>query len=152
MAVSMNVQYKRIKHLVMGAEQDIEIMKKAPCFLIRSQYLYNLNLKIQELSEISDKLIELERISGKERDENQVPASDNRTDLTAEELSQYTGKNGNPAYVAINGIIYDVTNSAAWAAASHFGLTAGKDLTSEFASCHTGEHILNKLTVVGKLI
>lgn len=34
-------------------------------------------------------------------------------DLTLGELSKYTGKKGAPAYVAVNGVIYDVTNNAA---------------------------------------
>ncbi|WP_326521342.1 cytochrome b5 domain-containing protein [Faecalispora anaeroviscerum] len=51
----------------------------------------------------------------------------------------YHGKNGIPAYVAVNGIVYDVTNSAAWRVATHFGLSAGKDLTTEFNSCHMGQ-------------
>ena len=49
--------------------------------------------------------------------------------FTLQELSKYDGKDGNPAYVAVNGTVYDVTNNAAWAAATHFGLKAGKDLT-----------------------
>lgn len=76
----------------------------------------------------------------------------NQTTFTLQELSRYDGKGGNPAYVAVNGIVYDVTNNAAWAAATHFGLTAGKDLTNEFASCHGGQPILSKLKVVGKLV
>jgi predicted heme/steroid binding protein len=72
--------------------------------------------------------------------------------LTRDQLSKYDGKNGNPAYVAVNGVIYDVTNNAAWATASHFGLTAGKDLTGPFNSCHGGQRILSKLKAVGKLV
>jgi len=70
--------------------------------------------------------------------------------ITQEELSKYDGMNGNPAYVAIDGIVYDVTNNAAWAAATHFGLTAGKDLTTAFNSCHSNnKQILNGLKMVG---
>ena len=76
----------------------------------------------------------------------------NQTTFTLQELSKYDGKDGNPAYVAVNGTVYDVTNNAAWAAATHFGLIAGKDLTNEFASCHAGQPILSKLKAVGKLV
>lgn len=79
-------------------------------------------------------------------------SEDKRQDLTLEQLSMYDGKNGKPAYVAINGLIYDVTNNAAWAAATHFGLTAGRDLTGAFNSCHGGQQILGSLKVIGKLI
>jgi membrane-associated progesterone receptor component len=75
----------------------------------------------------------------------------NQATFTLQELSKFNGKDGNPAYVAVNGIVYDVTNNAAWAAATHFGLTAGKDLTNEFASCHGGQPILSKPKIVGKL-
>ena len=73
------------------------------------------------------------------------------TSFTQAELSRYNGKNGNPAYVAVNGTVYDVTNNAAWAAATHFGLTSGRDVTREFASCHSGQTILSRLTAVGKI-
>ncbi len=72
--------------------------------------------------------------------------------FSSQELSEFDGKNGKPAYVAVNGTVYDVTDNAAWAAATHFSLKAGNDLTSEFASCHAGQPILGKLKVVGRLV
>lgn len=80
---------------------------------------------------------------------NPQPSADRL--FTLEELSRYNGKDGNPAYVAVNGIVYDVTGNAAWGGATHFGLTAGTDVTSQFASCHAGQPILSKLKVVGKM-
>ena len=72
-------------------------------------------------------------------------------EFTLEELSQYDGKNGKPAYVAVGGIVYDVSSEPTWAGGAHFGLTAGKDLTEQFNSCHGSAKILNKLPKVGIL-
>ena len=73
-------------------------------------------------------------------------------EFTLEELSQYTGDKGKPAYVAIEGIVYDISNSKAWGGGTHFGLTAGQDLTSEFNSCHGIIDILTNAPKVGILI
>ncbi|WP_216828477.1 cytochrome b5 domain-containing protein [Alkalihalobacterium elongatum] len=84
---------------------------------------------------------------------NQVTPQVNQRTFTVEELATFDGKNGRPAYVAVNGIVYDVTNNRAWAAATHFGLVAGKDYTQEFASCHAGQQsLLATLPVVGRLV
>ena len=74
-------------------------------------------------------------------------------EFTVQELSQYNGKNGNPAYVAVNGIVYDLSNVVQWAGGSHFGLNAGQDHTIEFAGCHLGmTERLQGLPVVGILL
>lgn len=72
-------------------------------------------------------------------------------EFTLDELSQYDGTMGRPAYVAVKGIVYDVSNEAAWGGASHFGLLAGTDLSQQFQSCHGIEGILAKLPKVGFL-
>ena len=72
--------------------------------------------------------------------------------FTLEELSQYNGRNGNPAYVAVNGVVYDVSNVPAWAFPTHFGLSAGNDLTTEFELCHGSAIVLERLPVVGILL
>ena len=71
--------------------------------------------------------------------------------FTLEELSQYDGSNGKPAYVAVNNVVYDLSNEVAWGGGSHFGITAGKDSTAEFKSCHGNIEVLKKLPKVGIL-
>ncbi|MEH7886743.1 cytochrome b5 domain-containing protein [Bacillus sp. JJ1609] len=81
------------------------------------------------------------------------PSNPNGQTFTKEQLAQFTGLNGMPAYVAVNGVVYDVTNNAAWSLATHFGLSAGRDLTAEFASCHAGQQwILAQLKPIGRLV
>lgn len=72
-------------------------------------------------------------------------------EFTLSELAQYDGAMGRPAYVAVNGIVYDVSDISKWSGATHFGLTAGKDLSSQFESCHGVASKLDKLPRVGVL-
>lgn len=70
-------------------------------------------------------------------------------ELTIEELGEYNGKDGQPAYVAVDGIIYDVTNSAAWKNGEHNGFEAGKDLTVEIKE--NSPHGIDKLDNVEEI-
>ncbi|MFH1150947.1 MAG: cytochrome b5 domain-containing protein [Actinomycetota bacterium] len=53
--------------------------------------------------------------------------------FTATELATFNGQNGQPAYVAVDGVVYDVTDSSFWPSGSHsscnLGAMAGKDLS-----------------------
>lgn len=70
-------------------------------------------------------------------------------EFTLEDLAQYDGKNEKPTYVAVGGIVYDVSSEPTWAGGTHFGVAVGKDLTEQFNSCHGSDKILNKLPKVG---
>lgn len=84
---------------------------------------------------------------------NQSIPQTNSRNFTITELANYDGKNGRAAYVAVNGTVYDVTSNRAWAAATHFGLLAGKEYSQEFATCHAGQQsILDTLPQVGRLV
>jgi predicted heme/steroid binding protein len=73
-------------------------------------------------------------------------------DLTLEELKKYNGQEGNPAYVAIDGTIYDVTNVKAWKNGKHKnGLTAGRDLSKQIGKSPHGKSVITNLPVVGKI-
>lgn len=80
-------------------------------------------------------------------------AANGTLELTLDQLKQYDGKNGNPAYVAVDGVIYDVTNVPQWKNGEHNGYSAGNDLTDiiKNKSPH-GVKQLNGIPVVGKLV
>jgi predicted heme/steroid binding protein len=75
----------------------------------------------------------------------------NKREFTLEELAEYDGSAGKPAYTAVNGIVYDVSLEKTWGGGTHFGLYAGKELTDSFFKCHENEEILKGLPVVGIL-
>ncbi len=158
---SDNITCKRIERLISESESYVRFLYVTPCIYTRNMLLYQLESKICEIGFLSSMLCsKANQIKSNhvvmpqlnQQTQESLQNQQNQREFTQQELAKYNGLDGNPAYVAVNGVVYDVTNNAAWAAASHFGLTAGKDLTSEFASCHAGQTILNKLKVVGKLI
>ncbi|WP_261851486.1 cytochrome b5 domain-containing protein [Clostridium folliculivorans] len=83
--------------------------------------------------------------------QNDLRAPESNKVFTLSELAQYDGTKGNPAYVSVNGIVYDVSSISKWSGGTHYGLTAGKDLTAEFETCHGVPSKLSKLPIVGVL-
>ena len=75
----------------------------------------------------------------------------NAQTFTLDELSQYDGKNGNDAYVAVDGIVYDVTNAAKWQNGNHYGVQAGTDCTTAISRSPHGSSVLDGLLIVGTL-
>jgi len=135
---------KNLDRVMAEINYDINLLYVIPCIYTRNLILNHLRDRVFML-ESAMKAVEPPAPL-------QPTTPGNQAAFTLQELSGFDGKGGNPAYAAVNGIVYDVTNNAAWAAATHFGLTAGKDLTNEFASCHAGQPVLSKLKVVGKLV
>lgn len=73
-------------------------------------------------------------------------------ELTLEQLKAYDGKDGHKAYVAIDGIIYDVTAIPAWKNGIHQGkYQAGQDLSEVIKKSPHGKAALDKAIVVGKI-
>lgn len=72
--------------------------------------------------------------------------------LTVEELALYNGQDGMPAYVAVDGVIYDVSDVEYWSGGTHNGFEAGKDLTNEIKNISPhGVGKLEGVPIVGRL-
>lgn len=73
--------------------------------------------------------------------------------ITHEQLAKFNGKNGNPAYVSVDGIVYDVSAIPAWKNGEHkMGLKAGNELSEAFAKAppfHKANKVLNKAIKIG---
>lgn len=72
--------------------------------------------------------------------------------FTAEDLAKYTGKDGNPAYVAYEGKVYDVSNIPAWKNGIHQNqFEAGKDYTDILnnQAPHSPDNLTKNAPIVG---
>lgn len=72
-------------------------------------------------------------------------------EFTREDLKQNNGQHGRPAYVAIDGVVYDVTNNNHWTDGKHHGFTAGKELSKEILQSPHGKEVLKHINKVGIL-
>lgn len=71
--------------------------------------------------------------------------------LSMNELGKFNGKNGNPAYIAYKGKVYDVTGSSLWTDGDHLGHEAGQDLTMALEIAPHGDEVMEKMKLVGVL-
>ena len=60
-------------------------------------------------------------------DNKESSNSGNEKTFTLDELSKYDGTNGQPAYIAVDGVVYDVTSN--FPNGEHHGCKAGTDST-----------------------
>jgi predicted heme/steroid binding protein/uncharacterized membrane protein len=78
--------------------------------------------------------------------------SENLKEFTLEELAQYHGAGGQPAYIAYRGRVYDVSDSALWPGGEHMtGHFAGAELTNELPDAPHGEEVFTRYPQVGVL-
>lgn len=71
--------------------------------------------------------------------------------FTTADLAKYDGSNGAKKYVAIDNVVYDVTDVPAWSGDAHHGNQPGQDLSERILKAPHKKSVLGKLTVVGKL-
>jgi predicted heme/steroid binding protein len=72
--------------------------------------------------------------------------------MTLAELAGYDGQDGRRAYIAVNGTIYDVTESPRWKNGLHPpDHQAGQDLTEELTKAPHVRAVVERFPVVGTL-
>lgn len=82
-----------------------------------------------------------------------ISSSESLPTFTAAELALYDGQTestGFKAYIAYDGLVYDVTNHPQWSNGTHNGMTAGQDLTALWPTWHIAPSVaLANAPVVG---
>ncbi len=72
--------------------------------------------------------------------------------MTTAELAQNDGREGPPAYVAVSGTIYNVSDSLRWKDGHHEGIhQAGQDLTQALKSAPHVRTLIERFPVIGNL-
>lgn len=72
--------------------------------------------------------------------------------FTTEELAQYNGKNGKAAYIAVEGIVYDISpNIEFWTTGINSSVIPGRDITAHIARVYGSLSVLRGLLIVGIL-
>jgi predicted heme/steroid binding protein len=65
--------------------------------------------------------------------------------FTTRELQRYNGERGEPAYVAYQGVVYDVSGCPKWRTGLHEALHfAGFDLTTELPEAPHGREVFTR--------
>ncbi|MDZ4133013.1 MAG: cytochrome b5 domain-containing protein [Dethiobacteria bacterium] len=89
-----------------------------------------------------------------EVEEESEEAAEETTGATfsMEEIALFDGKDGRPAYIVVDGVVYDVSSVRQWNVGSHFGFEAGTDVTEALQkSAPHGVNQLNQAEIVGTI-
>lgn len=71
--------------------------------------------------------------------------------FTKETLAQYDGIHSPQKYIAVDGIVYDVTDNSHWIN-NHHGYIPGRDYSEEIKSAPHRKKVLDSLKIVGNYI
>ena len=76
----------------------------------------------------------------------------NLPEFTEAELRQFDGQKGRRAYIAFDGVVYDVTDSLLWRGGMHRNMHyAGLDLTRSLRKAPHDASVFNRIPRVGIL-
>lgn len=116
------------------------------------------DLRNELLKTVLTRFTELQRASFRPSKENSsemgaTASSAGLKKFTLEELKQFNGQAGKPAYLMFEGKVYDVTESSLWHNGDHMGAhQAGKDLTEAIKIAPHSKEVLSGIKQVGVLV
>jgi predicted heme/steroid binding protein len=111
----------------------------------------NMNENVNEMNEKNDMDEENNAMNNEDKNEMKDDESDDM-DLPVfdkESLAKYNGEDGMKAYVAVDGVVYDVTDVKAWQTPHAGRFKPGKDYSKEINQSPHGKKNLEGLEVVG---
>lgn len=71
--------------------------------------------------------------------------------ITRSQLALRNGQDKPEVWVALRGVVYDVTSSRLWMKGKHYEHWAGQDLTDELKDAPHTDKVFDKFKVIGKL-
>lgn len=72
--------------------------------------------------------------------------------FTTEELERYDGKEGRPAYIAVEGSVYDISsNINEWTEGVNSTIIPGTDVTTHICRNYGNTNVMKDVPVIGKL-
>lgn len=142
--------YDQVRGIIIEIAYDLHTLYDSSWDKSRNCLFYKVLNNLQELQQLC---CNPHVTYAREEDIKRVndPNENEKIFLTMEQLANYDGREGSPAYVAVNGIIYDISHIPQWAQGVHFGVSAGQDVTERVKLCHGGG-VLSLLKVVGRII
>lgn len=73
-------------------------------------------------------------------------------EITRAQLALRNGQDKPEIWIALNGIVYDVTTSRLWRNGKHYEHWAGQDLTPELKDAPHTDKVFDKFKPIGRLV
>lgn len=154
-SVRFHFQRKDFQNWVKDVLGDAELAQRIN--MIKTD-LTDQDLRNELLKTVLTRFTELQILSfnASEQKSSEMSAKASDVELrkfNLEELKQYNGQAGKPAYLVFEGKVYDVTSSSSWQGGDHRGAhQAGKDLTEAIKTAPHSKEVFSKVKQIGVLI
>ena len=73
-------------------------------------------------------------------------------EITRAQLALRNGQDKPEIWIALNGVVYDVTSSRLWRNGKHYEHWAGQDLTLELKDAPHTDKVFDKFKAIGRLV